>query len=151
MIRASTSEDQGLDWSPNGRWIVLHSHANGHDDVWIQRADGTAPARPISKGGYETGWPRWSPNGGWIAYSSQVREGYGMRGALFTIGVEFCFRWRHRAARRVPLDGIAGDVDAVEWSTHRQSGVHGVGRLDRRAIYVAAETAESPARSRVHE
>ena len=70
VVRASSSEDQGLDWSPNGHWIVLHSHANGLDDVWIQPANGSAPAKAISRGGFETGWPRWSPDGRWIAYST---------------------------------------------------------------------------------
>jgi Tol biopolymer transport system component len=145
VIRASTSEDQGLDWSPNGRWIVLHSHANRHDDVWIQPADGSVPARPISSGGYETGWPRWSPNGGWIAYSSQVREGYGMRGALFTIGIDSASGTVTREARRVPLDGIAGDIDAVEWSATSDSLVFTVSEgPDRRAIYVAAREGGKP-------
>ena len=145
VIRASTSEDQGLDWSPNGRWIVLHSHANGHDDVWIQPADGSAPARPISSGGYETGWPRWSPNGGWIAYSSQVREGSRMRDVLFTIGVDSGSGTVTREARRVPLDGIAGDADAVEWSVTSDSLVFTVSEgLDRRAIYVAAREGGKP-------
>src|SRR4029079_17567791 len=47
VVRASPSEDQGLDWSPNGHWIVLHSHANGLGDVWVQRADGSAPAHSL--------------------------------------------------------------------------------------------------------
>jgi len=145
VIRASTSEDQGMDWSPNGHWIVLHSHANGRDDVWIQPADGSAPARPISSGGIETGWPRWSPNGGWIAYSSEVRDGYRLRGALFTIGVDSASGAVTREARRVPLDGIAGDVDAVEWSAASDSLAFTVSEgRDQRAIYVAAREGGTP-------
>ena len=134
-----------MDWSPNGHWIVLHSHANGRDDVWIQPADGSAPARPISSGGVETGWPRWSPNGGWIAYSSEVRDGYRLRGALFTIGVDSASGAVTREARRVPLDGITGDVDAVEWSAASDSLAFTVSEgRDQRAIYVAAREGGTP-------
>ena len=149
VIRASPSEDQGLDWSPNGHWIVLHSHAGGRDDIWLQPADGSMPARPITSGGYETGWPRWSPNGGWIAYASEVREGNAMRGALFTVGIDSASGVVTRDARRISLDGIAGDVDAVEWSATSDSlvftvsGGEGEG-LARRAIYVVAREGGKP-------
>jgi Tol biopolymer transport system component len=139
VIRASTSEDQGLDWSPNGRWIVLHSHADGHDDVWIQPADGSSAARPITSGGSETGWPRWSPDGDWIAYASQVPDGYRMRGALFTVGIDSARGAVTREARRVPVDGVVGDIEAVEWSATSDSLVFLAAEgLDRRAIYVVA-------------
>ena len=137
IIRASSSEDQGLDWSPNGHWIVLHSHANGLDDVWIQPADGSAPAHSITKGGYETGWPRWSPSGAWIAYGTEVPEGTRLRGVLFTVGVDSATGRVTREARRVPIDGLRGDVDQVEWSPNSDSLVFSVTEgLDARAIYV---------------
>ena len=145
VVRASPSEDQGLDWSPNGRWIVLHSHANGRDDVWLQPADGSTPARPITSGGYETGWPRWSPNGGWIAYASEIREGGAMRGALFTVGIDSASGVVTREARRVSLDGVVGDADAVEWSANSDSLVFTVSEgLARRAIYVVAREGGKP-------
>ena len=139
VIRASSSEDQGLDWSPNGRWIVLHSHANGLDDLWIQPADGSAPARSITKGGTETGWPRWSPNGAWIAYGTEVQEGNRLRGALFTVGVDSATGAVTREARRVPIDGLRGNVDQVEWSPGSDSLVFSVAESpDQRAIFAVA-------------
>lgn len=66
VVRASYSEDQGMSWSPNEKWIAFHSHADGTDDVWLMPADDASKARPITNGGYETGWPRWSPDGKWI-------------------------------------------------------------------------------------
>jgi Tol biopolymer transport system component len=145
IIRASSSEDQGLDWSPNGHWIVLHSHASGLDDVWIQPADGSAPARPITKGGYETGWPRWSPNGNWIAYGTEVQEGPRMRGALFTVGVDSATGTVTREARRVPIDGLRGDVDQVEWSSTSDSLVFVAAEGPAtRAIYVVGRQGGTP-------
>jgi Tol biopolymer transport system component len=137
VVRASTSEDQGLDWSPNGRWIVLHSHADGLDDLWIQPADGSAPARPITKGGTETGWPRWSPNGQWIAYGTEVPEGGRLRGVLFLVGVDSATGTVTREARRVQIDGIAGDIDQVEWAPSSDSVVvNAADGPEQRAIYV---------------
>ena len=59
VVRQSYSEDQGMQWSPNGRWIVFHTHENS-DDIWLMAADGSG-ARQISEDGHETGWARWSP------------------------------------------------------------------------------------------
>lgn len=66
IVRASYSEDQGMCWSPNNKWIAFHTHADGTDDIWIQPNNDASKGRPLSKGGYETGWPRWSPDGKWI-------------------------------------------------------------------------------------
>ena len=139
VIRASSSEDQGLDWSPNGKWIVLHSHANGLDDLWIQPADGSAPAKSITKGGTETGWPRWSRDGGWIAYGTEVPDGNRLRGVLFTVGVDSATGAVTREARRVSIDGLRGDVDQVEWSPGSDSIVFSAAEgHDQRALYVVA-------------
>jgi Tol biopolymer transport system component len=139
VVRASSSEDQGLDWSPNGKWIVLHSHANGLDDVWIQPADGSAPAKPITAGGTETGWPRWSPDGGWIAYGTEVRDGGRLRGVLFTVGIDSATGAVTREARQVPIVGVHGDVDQVEWASASDSIVFSAAEgRDQRAIYVVA-------------
>lgn len=145
VIRASASEDQGLDWSPDGRWITLHSHADGLDDVWLKPADGSRPARPITRGGVETGWPRWSPDGRWIAYSTQVREGGRARGAAFVVGVDPADGRVTREARHVPIQGLEGDVDEVEWAGSADSLVFDVDRGgDRRAIYVVAREGGRP-------
>jgi len=139
VSRASSSEDQGLDWSPNGKWIVLHSHANGLDDVWIQPADGSAPAKSITTGGTETGWPRWSPDGAWIAYGTEVHDGGRLRGALFTVGVDSATGKVTGEARRVAIDGFHGDVDQVEWAAGSDSIVFSAAEgADQRAIYVVA-------------
>jgi len=66
IVRASYSEDQGMCWSPNNKWIAFHTHADGTDDIWIQPNNDATKGKPLSKGGHETGWPRWSPDGKWI-------------------------------------------------------------------------------------
>jgi Tol biopolymer transport system component len=137
VVRASPSEDQGLDWSPNGRWIALHSHENGLDDVWLQSADGSSPARPITRGGYETGWPRWSPDGKWVAYSTEIFANGLVHGVAFVIGVNQTDGVVTQPARRIPIDGVDGDIDAVEWVT-ADTLVVLAGQGNRKTIYIAS-------------
>lgn len=117
IVRSSYSEDQGMHWSPNGRWIVLHSHAEGSDDLWLQPADGSAPAHPITSGGSETGWPRWSSDGGWIVYPSDDHHGNRQRlGVLYVVGVDQETGAVTAPQREVRLDGFAGAVAVAEWT-----------------------------------
>lgn len=90
VVRDSYSEDQGMHWSPNGRWIAYHSHIDGTDDIYlVASADSGAAPRMISSGGYETGWPRWSPDGRWIAFTSYVHDPSGARrSVLWVIAVD---------------------------------------------------------------
>jgi Tol biopolymer transport system component len=115
VVRESSSEDQSMHWSPNGKWIVFHSHLNG-DDIWLVPADGSAPARQISEGGSETGWPRWSPDGRWIQYPSYRNlPGGGRRSDIFVIGVDQGTGQLTSPARPVPLTGFAFDAQQGEW------------------------------------
>ena len=89
VVRNSYSEDQGMHWSPNGRWIAYHSHVDGTDDIYLVAASDPSAPRMISSGGHETGWPRWSPDGRWIAFPSYLRERSGARrGVLRVIPVD---------------------------------------------------------------
>ena len=88
VVRSSDSEDQAMNWSPNGQWIVFHTHQSG-DDIWLMPADGSGEARMISQDGSETGWPRWSPDGRWIVFKSFRHDSAGARQAfVFVIGVD---------------------------------------------------------------
>jgi len=83
VVRSSYSEDQGMCWSPNKKWVAFHTHADGTDDIWIQPNNDSTKGVPLSKGGSETGRPRWSPDGKWIVYTSQAD---GVK-RIFTIGM----------------------------------------------------------------
>jgi Tol biopolymer transport system component len=144
VVRASPAEDQSLDWSPDERWIVLHSHADGLDDVWLQPADGSAPAHAITRGGHETGWPRWSPDGHSIAYGTEVREGDRWRGVLYELGIDPASGRVTREARRLPLMGFAGDVDQAEWLSADSLVFDAFEGLTGRAIYVVARAGGRP-------
>jgi len=86
VVRSSYSEDQGMCWSPNKKWIAFHTHADGTDDIWVMPVDDVKKGMPVSKGGDETGWPRWSPNGKWIAYIAAKKNDHISK--LYVMGVD---------------------------------------------------------------
>src|SRR4029077_5271722 len=88
IFQESKSEDQGMVWSPNGKWVAFHSHRDKTDDISLQRADGSDAPRQITFGGVETGWPRWSPDGRWIAYSTFPGSRKTTRARVHVLGID---------------------------------------------------------------
>jgi Tol biopolymer transport system component len=122
IVHASKSEDQSLCWSPNGRWIVFHSHKDQSDDLWIQPADGSAASALITHfgRGAETGWPRWSSDGHTIVVDSRRRGEVPVRSVIYTIAVDQ-ETGRAEDAKELPLDGFSEDVTHTEWSSDGRS------------------------------
>lgn len=115
IIRASYSEDQGMSWSPNEKWITFHTHADGTDDTWLQPADDVSKGHPITKGGYETGWPRWSPDGKWIVNNTAT---HGNRnGKLILIGIsQKTGKITHQQRFLIPKGLEKGAVTDAQWT-----------------------------------
>jgi len=115
VIARSESEDQAMDWSPNGRWIVLHSHREGSDDVWLRPRDGAAPDRRITflGRGAEVGWPRWSPDGRTVLLSG-VSPTTG-DDVLFTIGVDQENGEVTTDLAEITVQGLEGFPTHAEW------------------------------------
>lgn len=117
IVEASVSEDQGLTWSPNMKWIALHSHQQESDDIWIRPADSPTPLRRISTlgRGAEVGWPRWSPDGRWIIFNGDVSAGGRRWSALWIIGIDQETGAVREPARPVDIAGLDEEVLHAEW------------------------------------
>ena len=116
IVQDSPSEDQGLTWSPNGRWIAFHSHQQGSDDVWIRPADQGTPLRRLSHlgRGAEVGWPRWSPDGRWIIFQGDSL-GDGREPGLWLIGVDQETGAVTAPAHRIDMEGWEEEIVHAEW------------------------------------
>jgi Tol biopolymer transport system component len=147
IVQDSPSEDQGLTWSPNGRWIAFHSHQLGSDDIWLRRADLSDSAVRITTlgRGAEVGWPRWSPDGRWITFGGDADVNGQRRGLLWVVGVDQENGAVTMPMKGVPLAGLEEDVVHAEWlgssdvigfSTSGEAGAH--------ALYQVARTGGTP-------
>ncbi len=114
IVAQSDSEDQAMAWSPNGRWIALHSHREQSDDVWLRPADGSAPDRRITMlgRGAEVGWPRWSPDGQTVLLDGANAQG---KSVAYVMGVNQDSGEVTSPLTEVPVTGVEGDVMHAEW------------------------------------
>jgi len=145
IVRQSYSEDQSLHWSPNGKWIVLHSHVNG-DDIWLMPADLSEEAIQISEGGSETGWPRWSEDGRFIQYASYRRlPNGGRRSDLFVIEIDQDTGEILQGATPVDLGDFPLDAQHGEWlGGSDQIVFEAASEANRKSIYKVARTGGAP-------
>jgi Tol biopolymer transport system component len=115
VIAASDSEDQAMSWSPNGKWIALHSHREQSDDIWVRPVDEHAPDRRVSflGRGAEVGWPRWSPDGRFVLYDG-ASPSHG-RSVPFVVGLDQETGHTTSPAREVVVTGLEGEMTHAEW------------------------------------
>lgn len=61
-----------LDWSPDGRWILVQSDRDGDWDLWLVSADGTEERHLTDEDGMES-FARFSPDGTLVAFTADLR------------------------------------------------------------------------------
>jgi Tol biopolymer transport system component len=116
IVHASSSEDQALCWSPNGKWIAFHSHKDQSDDIWLQPADSQqAEPRRISflGRGAEVGWPRWSADGRWLLFDGASRANH--RSVAFIAGIDQESGTVTAAPTELAVRGLDAEVSHAEW------------------------------------
>jgi Tol biopolymer transport system component/DNA-binding winged helix-turn-helix (wHTH) protein len=68
---SSADQDEGPQYSPDGKHIVFQSTRSGSFEIWRAEADGSNPVQLTSFGGPLTGTARWSPDGRSICFDSR--------------------------------------------------------------------------------
>jgi eukaryotic-like serine/threonine-protein kinase len=81
---ASTRNDEGPQFSPDGERIVFTSDRSGNYEIWVLDSDGRNPVQLTSFGGSHTGTPRWAPDGTQIAFDSRP-EGHS---SIYVVGLD---------------------------------------------------------------
>ena len=69
---SSTRDDEGAQFSPDGRRVVFGSNRSGEREIWLADPDGSDAVQLTSMGAEGTASPRWSPDGQTIAFNSNV-------------------------------------------------------------------------------
>lgn len=77
LTRSSGAHDRSVSWSPDGRWISFISDRSGEDELYIQKQDGSEPAKALTKGGgsYKF-YPVWSPDSKWLLLADRAQDLY---------------------------------------------------------------------------
>lgn len=67
----SDMQEEGPQYSPDGKRIAFQSTRSGNFEIWRAGADGLDLVQLTSLGGPLSGTPRWSPDGHWICFDSR--------------------------------------------------------------------------------
>ncbi len=67
--------ERDVEWSPDGRWISYNSDQTGEDEVFVQKQDGSAPAKAVTRGGgsYKY-YPTWSPDSKFLLLANREQD-----------------------------------------------------------------------------
>ncbi len=77
LTQSSNAHDRNVSWSPDGRWISFISDRSGEDELYIQKQDGTEPAKQLTKGdGSYKFFPVWSPDSKWLLLGDRAQDLY---------------------------------------------------------------------------
>lgn len=146
-----THEDFPPDWSPNGKWIVWHSHRSTQgnpayydapgttDSIYIRAAEDVhAPERNLSGQLWETGWAYWSPDGTKVIYTSWDRDGEPGKYHVIVANVD-PDTGRTLKTQRLTLPESILSPQFAEWSPDgKEIAIEDASTMDERTLWIAS-------------
>ncbi len=77
LTQSSGVHDRNVGWSPDGQWISYVSDRTGEDELYIQKQDGSEPARQLTDGGEAYKFtPVWSPDSKSLLFGDRNQDLY---------------------------------------------------------------------------
>lgn len=77
LTQSSGVHDRNVGWSPDGQWVSFISDRTGEDELYIQKQDGTEPAKQLTKGGGAYKFNAvWSPDSKYLLYGDRNQDLY---------------------------------------------------------------------------
>ena len=106
-VTAGSQVIEGLDVSPDGRWLAFDGDRSGTPGIYRVSLQGGEPERLTGEATSDFG-PQWSPDGHWIAFHS------------FHDGARHIFVMSDRGSDRAQVTRGAGDDRGPVWLSGRQ-------------------------------
>jgi eukaryotic-like serine/threonine-protein kinase len=75
-VISSTRNDNGPQFSPDGKKIAFMSDRSGSPEIWVCDSDGSNALQLTSFGGPQVTTPRWAPDGTRVAFDSNATGEY---------------------------------------------------------------------------
>ena len=75
LTQSSGAHDRNVEWSPDGKWISYVSDRTGEDELYVQKQDGSEPAKQLTKGGGSYKFnPVWSPDSKYLLLGDRNQD-----------------------------------------------------------------------------
>jgi tricorn protease len=72
LTQSSGAHDRDAVWSPDGKWIAFVSDKSGEFEIWVQKQDGSEPAKQITKNADTYTYQiAWSPDSKKLLFSDK--------------------------------------------------------------------------------
>ena len=120
--RLGSGSLESVDWSPNGKALVLTPYTNSlRGSIVVRPLQGKE--RVVLRRGWGVGAPKWSPDGKWIAYSLSFREN--RQNGLYVVhpdgtgrhrvakGRTILYSWSRDGRRLAFTGGVTGGIGVV--------------------------------------
>ena len=116
LLETCPGQDDGPEYSPDGRFLYYNSFCSGSMEIWRMRADGTEPEQ-LTDDEYSNWFPHPSPDGRWVVFITYLED----QGESHPFGRDVRLRLMDTGDGSVrdltaPFFGGQGTINVPSWS-----------------------------------